>query len=305
ANHGQEGDSPLAARLDAPGIRNVLPGGTPLLDVVVDPPVFIKAYAADNEEVVRGLRDVGADAVGPLAWRQSFDRGCYQSTLAVSLPAPRRGLLRILEQDCDPSEVPAFVSREAVDLTQISLDLGKAYQTLKEFAVAQGGEEAGNLFTAAEMQAQGWIGVDLPGVLGGLGSRHWFISYPPRVAEALEESRRGPGWSLHRDREPCGKRRICRSIVRRAGELLPLKPARMFGVSDCSRSGGTLGMLRDLAAALTPEDVGDDYRDLLADLQAILPSGADMEGMMGTGAMLMTVDDDGVALRSVWEMPAP
>ena len=382
ANHGQEGDSPLAARLDAPGIRNVLPGGTPLLDVVVDPPVFIKAYAADNEEVVRGLRDVGADAVGPLAWRQSFDRGCYQSTLAVSLPAPRRGLLRILEQDCDPSEVPAFVSREAVDLTQISLDLGKAYQTLKEFAVAQGGEEAGNLFTAAEMQAQGWIGVDLPGVLGGLGSRHWFISYPPRVAEALEESRRAAragaaaGQGIAADRTaivwqiadespflkilqrlaamasaevgeeqgfrgvrlpngaaafvgrghlvigigadsleqtlaairtpPAGESSFRESAaIRRAGELLPLKPARMFGVSDCSRSGGTLGMLRDLAAALTPEDVGDDYRDLLADLQAILPSGADMEGMMGTGAMLMTVDDDGVALRSVWEMPAP
>jgi hypothetical protein len=79
----------------------------------------------------------------------------------------------------------------------------------------------------------------------------------------------------------------------------------MFGVSDCSRSGGTLGMLRELAAALTPEDVGDDYRDLLADLQAMLPSGTDMEGMMGTGAMLMTADDDGIALRSVWEMPAP
>jgi hypothetical protein len=30
-----------------------------------------------------------------------------------------------------------------------------------------------------------------------------------------------------------------------------------------------------------------------------------MEGMMGTGAMLMTADDDGIALRSVWEMPAP
>lgn len=382
AAHSQGGDAPLAARLDAPGIRSVMPGGMPLLDVVVDPRVFIKAYASDNEAMLKGLQDVGVDAVGPLAWRQSFDKGCYQSTLAVALPAPRRGLLRILEQDCDASDVPGFVSREAVDLTQISLDLGKAYQTVKEFAVAQGGEEAGNMFTAVEMQAQGWIGVDLPGVLGGLGSRHWLISYPPRVAEALEESRRAARTGAAVGQTPAADRtavvwqiadeapflkilqRLAATVnaeigeeqgfrgvrlpngaaafvgrghlvvgvgtdslertlaairtpptgdssfresaaIRRAGELLPLGPARMFGVSDCSQSGGTLGMLRDLAAALTPDDVGDDYRELLADLQAILPSGADMENMMGTGAMLMTVDDDGVALRSVWEMPAP
>jgi hypothetical protein len=382
AAHAQQGDSPLAARLDTPGIRNVLPGGMPLLDVVVDPRVFITAYAADNDALLKGLRDAGADAVGPLAWRQSFDRGCYQSTLAAALPAPRRGLLRILDQDCDSSEVPAFVSREAVDLTQISLDLAKAYQTVREFAVNQGGEETGNMFTAVEMQAQGWIGVDLPGVLGALGSRHWLISYPPRVAEAMEESRRAAragaaaGQGIAADRTafvwqiadeapflkilqrlatmvnaeigeeqgfrgvrlpngaaafvgrghlvigvgadslertlaairtpPTGESSFRESAaIRRAGELLPLDPARMFGVSDCSRSGGTLGMLRELAAALTPEDVGDDYRDLLADLQAMLPSGTDMEGMMGTGAMLMTADDDGIALRSVWEMPAP
>lgn len=379
--HAGRGDAPLAGRLDAPGIRNVLPGGLPLLDVVVDPRVLIGAYAADDAALMKGLRDLGADAVGPLAWRQSFDGGRFQSTLAISLPAPRRGLLRILEQDCDPSEVPAFVSREAVDLTQISLDLGKAYRTVREFAVAQGGEEAGNMFTAVEMQAQGWIGVDLQGVLAGLGSRHWLISYPPRVAEALEESRRaaragaagqppaadrtaivwqiadeapflrilqrlaamasaeigeeqgfrgvrlpngaaafvGRGHlvvgvgadSLERTlaairTPPSGESSFRESAaIRRAGDLLPLQPARMFGVSDCSRSGGTLGMLRDLAAALTPEDVGDDYRDLLGDLQSALPSAADIEGMMGTGAMLMTIGEEGIALRSAWEMPPP
>lgn len=382
AAHSQQGAAALAARLEAPGIRNALPGGVALLDVVVDPRVFLAAYGPGNEGLLTQLERVGAAGVGPVAWRQSFDRACYQSTLAVSLPAPRRGLMRILEQDCDPSEVPPFVSREAVDLTQISLDLAKAYRTVKDFAVAEGGEEAGNLFTAVEMQAQGWIGIDLPGALGGLGTKHWIISYPPRVAEALAEARQAEKGGAATGQAPAADRtaivwqvaddapylrlmqrlaamanaevgeeqgfrgvRLPNGIaafvgrghlvvaigsdslertlaairnpptgessfrdsaaIRRAAELLPLAPARMFGVSDCSRTGGTLGMLRDLAAALTPDDVGDEYRGLLADLQAILPGSGDMEGMMGTGAMLMQVDDDGIALRSVWEMPAP
>ena len=87
--------------------------------------------------------------------------------------------MQILDQDCDPAEVPSFVTREAIDITQISLDLGKAYETVKEFAVGQGGEETANMFLAVEMQAQGWLGIDVPNLLTSLGSRHWIVSYPP------------------------------------------------------------------------------------------------------------------------------
>ena len=46
------------------------------------------------------------------------------------------------------------------------------------------------MFTAAEMQAQGWLGLDLPGVLSAFGTRHWIIAYPPQVAAALAEARK-------------------------------------------------------------------------------------------------------------------
>ena len=107
-----------------------------------------------------------------------------------TLPAPRAGLFRILDQECDAAEVPSFVTSETVDFTQISLDLARAYRAIKEFAVAEGGEQAANMFMTAEMQAQGWLGMELEAMLANMGSRHWILTYPSEVAAAVAEARR-------------------------------------------------------------------------------------------------------------------
>lgn len=378
--HADGGESSLANVLQMPGVAAALPGGIALADVIVDPRVMIRSWG--DASVEEQLASVGAGDLGPLVWRQSLDDGRYHSGLFLALPAPRTSLMRILDQDCDRSEVPSFVSREAIDLTQISLDLGQAYETVKEFAVLQGGPETANVMAAVEMQAQGWLGVDLPKLLTSLGSRHWIITYPPQVAEAFAEARRIRGqdgvvqarqvadraavvWQID-DETPFGKilQRLAgmtggelqeeqgfrgiripdgpaiylgqghlvvaigkdslektlsairhppagdtslreSDIVRRAGGLLPLEPGRMFSVSDSSRSGGTLGVLRDMVEAMLPEDVDESYRELLADVQKLLPSNAEMEGMFGVGATLLRAQDAGLSLESVWEMPAP
>lgn len=380
AAHADGGRAAIAEALDTPGMAAALPPGLPLLDVVVDPRVVVAAYA--DEATKARLAGIGADTLGPVAWRQTLDEGRYRSGLFAALPAPRTSLMRILDQDCDASEVPSFVTREAIDVSQISLDLGKAYETVKEFAVGVGGEQTAGMFTAVEMQAQGWLGVELPRLLGSLGSRHWIVSYPPRVAEAFAEARQARGrnggagprqiadrlaivWQVDDDdafgrilqrlagmaggelqeeqgfrgvrlpdgpavflgqdhlvvgigadslektlaairNPPAGESSLRESDVpRRAAELLPLGPARMFGISDSSRSGGTLGMLRDMVRVLVPEDVEPAYRDLLAAAQKLLPSDEEMEGMMGVGATMLRADDDGVSLQTAWEMPAP
>jgi len=79
----------------------------------------------------------------------------------------------------------------------------------------------------------------------------------------------------------------------------------MFGISDATRSGGTLGMLRELAAGLEPEDVEATYRDLLAAGQKILPTAREMEGMFGVGSTVLRMTDNGVVLETAWELPAP
>ena len=381
AAHTDTGRSPLAEVLETPGMAGALPQGLSLLDVVIDPRVLMKAFG--DEPTKAGLAMIGAESLGPIAWRQTLDEGRYRSGIFASLPAPRTSLMRILDQECDVSEVPSFVNREAIDFTQISLDLGKAYETVKEYAVSQrDGEQAANMFAAVEMQAQGWLGVELPRLLTSLGSRHWIVSYPPRVAEAFAEARRvrgqnggqqarqiadrvaviwritddapfgkilqrlagmaggdlqeeqgfrgvripdGPAVFLGQDHlvvgigadslektltairnPPAGESSLRESDVpRRAADLLPLEPARMFGVSDSSRAGGTLGMLRDMVLSLVPEDVEEPYRDLLAGVQKILPSDEEMEGMFGVGATTLRADDNGVSLQTAWEMPSP
>ena len=79
----------------------------------------------------------------------------------------------------------------------------------------------------------------------------------------------------------------------------------MFGISDSSRAGGTLGVLREMMQSLVPEDVEEPYRDLLAGVKKLLPSDEEMEGMFGVGATTLRTDDDGISFQTAWEMPAP
>lgn len=190
AAHATADEAPLTAMMQTPGLQESLPDGLTLLDAMLDLGSLTEWLGAGVAGAAKWLAAAGIDGLGPLAWRHTLDGDVYRQGLFVVLPAPRSGAMRILEQDADAAEVPPFVTSEAVELTQISLDLGQAYKTIREIAVAQGGEETANMFTAAEMQAQGWLGLDLPGVLSAFGTRHWIVAYPPQVAAALAEARK-------------------------------------------------------------------------------------------------------------------
>lgn len=380
--HEAAGPAPLADILGLPGVRNALPDGLTFVDVIVDPRVFQAAFAGagpEAEAAPRFLESIGLGGVGPFAWRQTLDGGLFHQGMFLALPAPRRGLMQILDQKCDPAEPPPFVSNEAVSLFQISLDLGKAYQTVREVMTAAVGEEAGNVFTVVEMQAQGNLGVELPKLLSALGSRHWIVVNPSRIAEAVAVGREagavaknlnqasrgafvwqltdeapfrnvmqqmGPltggvqdeqGFSVIRlptgswavaigmnhlvvargddslartlagiRNPPAGEASLREGdLMRRAGTLLPLDPARMFAVGDAGKTGGMLGSLRDMAANLEPDDVPEAYRELLQGIKEALPTAAEMEGVFGVSAATMRMNDDGVVLRTAWEMPPP
>ncbi|MCE2725452.1 MAG: hypothetical protein LW698_01565 [Planctomycetaceae bacterium] len=94
-------------------------------------------------------------------------------------------------------------------------------------------------------------------------------------------------------------------VMRRAGKLLPLDPARMFAVGDAGKTGGMLGSLREMAANLEADDVPEEYRELLRSIKDALPTAAEMEGMFGVSVSTMRMTDDGLVLRSAWEMPPP
>ena len=383
AAHSAAGAAPLADVLGLPGVRNALPEGLTLVDVIVDPRVFQAdpgAANAEAEAAARFLESIGLGGVGPFAWRQTLDGVLFHQGMFLSMPSPRGGLLQILDQKCDPSEPPAFVSNEAVSLAQISLDLGQAYQTVRTVLSAALGEEAGNMFTVAEVQAQANLGIELPKFLSSLGSRHWIVDYPSKIAEAvaagreagavavkLKDANRGAFvWQVTDEaafvkilgrlaplaggeaqdeqgfrviRLPSGTGAVALGmnhlvvaigddslertlagirnppagdaslregdVMRRAGKLLPLDPGRMFAVGDATRTGGALGNLREMAASLEPDDMPAEYRDMLRGIQEALPTAAEMEGVFGVSASTMRMTDDGVVLRSAWEMPPP
>ena len=382
AAHAAAGVAPVAGLFATPAARQALPEGLAAIDVLIDPRAFLVAFGgrgAEAEEGRRRLESVGLDGIGPFVWRQALDGGRYHNGMFLSMPGPRRGLMRILDQECDASEAPSFVTSEATDLTQFSLDLGKAYQTLREVMVAAGGEEAGNMFTVAEMQTQGWLGIDLPKVLSSLGSRHWMIAYPSKIADAVAAGRAAGNASRQLDaasrgaivwqvadeapflkilqqlaplaggtlieeqgfrgvrlpngpavflgmnhlvigvgdeslektiagirNPPAGEASLREGdLMRRAAALLPMDPARMFSVGDATKTGGMLGNLREIAAAMQPEDLPEEYRELFAGLKEALPTAADMEGMFGASVATMRMNDEGLVIRSVWEMPPP
>lgn len=391
AAHAGDGKAALTELLQSPGLRANLPAGQQLLDVVVDPQVVIRSLAAagddETREAVKRLKGIGLADLGPCGWRHAFAEGRYESALVVSLPAPRKGLMRILDLEPDAAEPPSFVTGDAVDFTQVSLDLGKAYGIVREYATAEFGDQAANLFAVGEANAQAVLGVDIPKALSAFGSRHWTVNYPSKIGEAIAAGRQaggalaalsqgnrgamawrltdeqlilkmvqqaaplvggelkeeqgfrglripsGPAVFVGRDhlvvgigeeslektlaaiRNPPADAASFRegAAVRRARELQPLAPALAVTISDATKAGGMLGNLREIVAAMNPEDVAKDqpaefakkFRGLLAEAQQALPTAEEMEGVFGVGVDTIRMTEHGLVFRSVWELPAP
>lgn len=383
AAHDGTGEAALDRVLREPALAAAVPAGRLLAELVVVPRVLVAAAGDAADELERWLREVGLDDVGGVAWRHAFDAGRWRATLAATMPAPRHGLLAMLDQPCAGCDVPPFVSREAIEFMQISLDLGKAFTAVRETLLAAGdNEQLANMFNVADVQATTWLGVDVATILSGLGGRHWVVSFPPRIGAALADARAAkaagdavidlPGadsvavvWEVA-DEEPLlkllgrlapmaggqlqeeqgfrglrmpggaaafvGRNHLVLALgegtlekvlsairnppgddlswreseaLRRARQLVDMPAARMFGLSDSTRSGGGLGTLREMVAELEPEDVPESSREFLAAGQKLLPTAAEMEGMFGVGASVLRMTDDGPILESAWEMPAP
>jgi hypothetical protein len=188
AAHEQSDEPALARVLREPAIAAAALPGLPLVEVVLAPRALM-ATEPDAQSAAR-LAQVGLDDVGGIVWRQAFADGCWRSTIAVTLPAPRHGVFGVLDQRCDACDVPSFVTSEAVDFTQISLDLGAAFRTIREILGADASaEQLTNMLNVADVQATTWLGADVATVLTGLGSRHWILTFPPRIAGAIAEAR--------------------------------------------------------------------------------------------------------------------
>lgn len=132
-----------------------------------------------------------------------------------------------------------------------------------------------------------------------LGPKHLVVTLGEGVAEKTLAAIRTP---------PAAEVALADSPAhRKASELITAEPGGLYGVSDNGRGGGMLGGMLRVAAALAQADTEAGAKEGRAAALAasLLPSAADIEGMLGASVILWKSDGQGVMLRSATELPPP
>lgn len=174
-----------------PGLLAALPAGESLAEVYANPPAVLRVLqesgtdddAESMEEMVQTLGELGLDGIGPLALKMSLDANVFRSDGFGSVPAPRRGILELLEQPALPAEPAEWVSTEATGYAHMSLDLAELYRRIREQMIAEGDDDVRAGFEWTEQWVEAQTRLPLIDILGSLGHRHMFASFESRVVE--------------------------------------------------------------------------------------------------------------------------
>ncbi len=117
-----------------------------------------------------GLKDLGAFAGSVF----SANRG-LQVRGFLGAPAPRAGLVGMLDGTTLPTDPPAWVSKD-VNYGHLAFDLGKLWDVSLDIARQTGGPEVAQQMQMANLMAGGMLQTDIPGALRSLGTAHRFVS---------------------------------------------------------------------------------------------------------------------------------
>ena len=178
----QTGDGAFARRLAGePGLAEARPRGDVAIEMVGDLAEVdhIIRATADQPQVAVALDKTGFDRLGVVAFGLTVDQNIVRSGMFLHAPSPRPGLLALFDQPVLDPEPPAWVSAEAMAYSHFSLDLGSLYKTIKEIAIAAGGDEMAFPFEMAEQQATTLLATDIATFLSSLGNRHTLLSFTP------------------------------------------------------------------------------------------------------------------------------
>ncbi|HEX7450406.1 MAG TPA: hypothetical protein VF306_22790 [Pirellulales bacterium] len=187
------GTGRVASLLATPGVGEHLPAGTPLIEMVGDPrPLFNLADLDSTGQARRAIEVLGLTTLGPLALRTSLDGSVLRSAVVLSAPAPRSGVVALLDQDTLTPDPPAWVPASANEYQQISFDLSKAYASLKQLAAQQAGQQGTQIFDQIETAAKLFTGADLTALLASLGRQISMVSFPAKSGGQPAGEQPGP-----------------------------------------------------------------------------------------------------------------
>jgi len=185
AHEGGGGGEFIARIMAAPGVAANLPDGIPLVEMFADIKGIIRAIADELPDVATTLERLGLDGLDAFAYRDALDERTIRDGVVLSMPAPRRGVLQLLEQTPVMPVPPEWVPRDVVGYGYVVFDWATAYERIREMAVAEGGEMAAQYFQMADQQLNGVIQTDVATLLKSIGAVHHVVSFESQV-EAVD-----------------------------------------------------------------------------------------------------------------------
>ncbi len=165
------------AMVAAPIMATLPSAGAPLLECFFDPRPLIDLVDPQDLDTQRGLRIMGVRQLGPIGMRATLDKTLLRFGMTLTLPAPRTGVLALMDQEPLPPEPPPWVEENVASYMHFACDFGKVYSLVKEAFVAEGGAEAAAGFAQFEQGVQGTLQTDFATALSSLGRRHAFVQY--------------------------------------------------------------------------------------------------------------------------------
>ena len=180
SHKGGEDGTFVSKMLAQPGVQDALPSGLPMFEILADARPLLAMLNKEQPQVGKVLDGLGLDKVGALAMRFALDGNDLRSGMFINAPAPRTGILALMEENKLPAEIPAWVPNTAVDYTHMSMDLGKLYLKIKEVVIKEFGEQSKMMFNMVEAQMQAQVQSDLATVLSSIGAKHSIVSFTPK-----------------------------------------------------------------------------------------------------------------------------
>ena len=165
--------------------------GIAAFEVLIDLARVIE-MANTQPQVSAVMESLGLENLGPTALRLTLDDTIMRNALFVGAPAPRQGLLALLDQPPLQAEPPAWVPANVVSYNHVSADLGQIYLHIKQMILQAAGEEARMMFQAGEMQVMVMTQADLPTILSSLGHRHMVLTFEHSFQQPDQGPQFGP-----------------------------------------------------------------------------------------------------------------
>jgi len=172
-----------------PGLQQSMPKGVVLAEGFMDikPPLMqgmeqgVVSNGQDPAEAKKLAATMGIDTMGPMAFRSTLDGNLSNTAFFFSAPAPRKGILTLLDQPELKPEPASWATSNLASYVHWSFDLAKAYKLARDLSVQIQGPEADMNFQQIEAGSQQMLKADVATVLGSLGVQHSIGMYPVEI----------------------------------------------------------------------------------------------------------------------------